>query len=145
MRNIEKYNKYYGKNTRDPKKVIYFIIVVFLIITFIFGPLGGGQSNVPVIEDNQMNNPGNTPIITPLAQNKEKENNKIEEAKDKASNNNKLDEKKEGKEEKKESAQTKDSNNNKNEGEENNPKEENRPAVENKPKEDKSNIENKHK
>ena len=58
MRNIEKYNKYYGKNTRDPRKVIYFIIVVFLIITFIFGPLGGGQSNVPAIEDNQMNNPG---------------------------------------------------------------------------------------
>ena len=68
MRNIEKYNKYYGKSTYDSRKLIYFMICIFLIITFFFGPLGGGVSNLP--ENNNItpvvNAPENIPPVTPI-------------------------------------------------------------------------------
>ena len=74
MRNIEKYNKYYGKPTYDSRRLIYFIIIVFLIITFFFGPLGGDYSNLPDVQNNPITTPENVPVVNPI-QNPEKEKN----------------------------------------------------------------------
>ena len=44
MKNIEKYNKYYGKEY-DVKKIVYCLIFVLVIITFFFGPIGGSEES----------------------------------------------------------------------------------------------------
>ena len=44
MKNIEKYNKYYGKDY-DVKRIVYCLIFVLVIITFFFGPIGNSDES----------------------------------------------------------------------------------------------------
>ena len=74
MRNIEKYNKYYGKEY-DSRKIIYCVIIFILIITFFFGPIGGGDTNIDI---NSNTNPVNAQEnLTPVIQSQKDNSNDI--------------------------------------------------------------------
>ena len=95
MKNIEKYNKYYGKSY-DVRKIIYFVIILILIITFFFGPIGRVDSNMDIVNNNPTTSQKNaSPIVQSIdkdssSENKIKvpiENNKQENNKDSNINN----------------------------------------------------------
>ena len=44
MKNIEKYNKYYGKQY-EVRKIVYCLIIFLLTTTFFFGPIGGSDES----------------------------------------------------------------------------------------------------
>ena len=71
MKNVDKYSKYYGKNSHNSKKVIYFIIFIFLLIIFVFRPFSQDISNIPDIGNIQINTPENIIPVNPV-QTKEK-------------------------------------------------------------------------
>ena len=70
MKNIEKYNKYYGKSY-DVRKIIYFVIFLALLITFFFGPIGRADTNVDITNNSPTTNQQNEPPIIPLLPNQQ--------------------------------------------------------------------------
>ena len=97
MKNIEKYNKYYGQQKYEIRKIIYFAIFLILIITFFFGPFGGTD---PYLNESISNNQANTldniaPIVEPEdktkndgQKNETPKVNENSEEKEKSENNN---------------------------------------------------------
>ena len=100
MKNIEKYNKYYGKEY-DVKRIVYCLIFVLVIITFFFGPIGNSDESYlsPGMNYDQVNTQESHNSIIPT-QDKDSNNQNVievppekEKSENKDNNENKGDDK----------------------------------------------------